>query len=299
VAKIERWISGIRRLVWRVRAIVARAVAPPVVAASSTGPPVDWIERVRRGAPHLLTPGPVERATVGRGRRRGTPAPAPKSHFVSPDDRGADVRTASGLEPRTPRPPVGWSPRARARARSLGWVKEPRAPRPARPSWNGRAPRGWRSPPWWSRRTTPRATNFAPAGGHRPGRGWPDPTSAHTLARAGTAAWTPGAGVPFVSRLRRGSGSGARVPAADTTEHAPPSYTAVRSQPWIEPPWPPGSGSANWSPTPRAGEVATSPWPELPALEDHEDVVLVALGRRAADEERAARRRAEQEGALW
>jgi hypothetical protein len=154
-ARFER-VSGRLRRWAETRAAEARSAsaaavdhssAPLAVADDEHGPPADWLERVRRGAPHLLVAmrrrhertEDVRRPVLPMGRRAAVSAaqpPATKPRLASPAAvQGAEARALNDQRARDPSrsgPPAPHAPNTRqhvaARApEPQGMVPSPRA----------------------------------------------------------------------------------------------------------------------------------------------------------------------------
>lgn len=92
------------------------AAAQPAMGAPSQGPPADWLERVRRGAPHLLIP-----AEPTRVERPGVPGPA-----ATRPSRGSVGSPDAALRPPAPAPGEPHpAPAARAASAEGGSAERP------------------------------------------------------------------------------------------------------------------------------------------------------------------------------
>lgn len=268
----------------------------PAVPPPAGGPPADWLERVRKGAPHLLQPGPLVRparvppriagpgAAEAPGRRRAvpieTPDPETSKRLQVPPLQEALRPVPTTLRLSTPEspglPPIRRSPEeAPSRPSSPRTPQASFVPESARKLPVSPAPEGVRL------RAIP-PQSWEPAARTSGGKG-----SDSTASPARPAA--PRAPVDPSSEVKRAEGRGAIAP-----EFGPPPE-GRSGRP--EPPVPAPVRKAVEALPDVAPPASSDPWPALPEAPGHE----LQDEWESFDAERTheLRLRREQEGVAW
>src|SRR5262245_12642535 len=270
-----------------------RPPAPP----PSGGPPPDWVERVRRGAPHLLLPGDPVRVAP-RPRREIAP--------VTPlEEPPVPIRTSAVPTPALPeaRRPV------RIRLDESPLPATPRS-RPSETEPSVSKPRRWLSTieeiPFHPRARRDNASDFKEPRPSRLPAAEAEPTPPLRSASEPPREPTPPSRrlAPFEPSLMSNSPSPSRLPEMSAVDAAVVEipYLSESAAPPLRAPLP----EASWNPVERSVTAAVGageadprgdPWPRLPPAPEPDPIEEADAAHR--ERERRARLEREQEGGAW